>query len=208
MYVSAEIQIQPWIGTSYGQSIPRILVLGDSHHGDEGSAYADFTIDIINSYLVGTQPSFAFFTRIMATIANSDHWLVDKRKFYNSIIFMNLAEGVPVISSGLRPSEASFIEGKSKISSVLQDHRPDIVFCCGRDVERVIHSIFLLEPRAPISRDGLTANVAKLGASFFFFSKHPSWSYRRAWRDVFESFIAEIGMAQQMKSAREQWTMS
>lgn len=208
MDVPAKVEIKPWIGRSFSQSMPRILVLGDSHHGDNGSDYEDFTIDTINSYFERTQPSFAFFTRIMATIANCDHWLVDKKKFYNSIIFMNLAEGVPVVSSGLRPSEKSFAEGTSKLSVMIEEYAPDIVFCCGRDVERVVHSNFSAEAADSVSCDGLTANVAKIGASFFFFSKHPSWSYRRAWRDVFQSFVDEIGMAQQMKSAREQWSIS
>lgn len=125
----------PWVGSSYGESPFKLLVLGESHH-HEGDRFPEdkwilFTRGTIEDYLVRSKRWFAGFTRTMAAVAGSDYWLLDRQKFWSDVSFYNFVPGAPVDTPGVSPSQEWFNLGRERHLRLLKELNPMRCLCSG-----------------------------------------------------------------------------
>ncbi len=198
---------RPWVGSRYAANdLPlKILILGDSHHGDVASEDEMVTITTIRDYIVKTNPSYAFFTRISATIANAPYWTVVRDAFYQSVAFFNYVDGVAVKSSRERPSSTQFSSSSEGFQNAIDELDPDVIFCCGADVRRRVASDIGTQEFLTIDEQGIKASYAKSGNRLYFFSQHPSSGYSRHWSSVFQKLAEVEGFSSDLAVLRKAW---
>ncbi len=202
--------VRPWVGDQYRtRQVPlRLLIVGDSHHGDITSRDELETIKTIQSYFLNTNRSFAFFTRIMATVAGSQYWTLDRQKFYHDVAFFNYVDGVAVHGSRERPSGTQFFSSATGFKAIVDELSPEVVFCCGADVRRHVESDLGTRDVLSVESEGLKADYIRCNDRFFFFSRHPSSGYSKKWAGVVQRLAEIEGFAERLDAMRGKWIKS
>lgn len=125
----------PWIGGQYGSSNdldlpPRLLILGESHHGDGGVPLADLTNTVIDEHIADGHGMFfnnvrrAILCELQAVANNS------RQRFWNAVAFYNFVP-TPVAAANIPPEPDQLAAGQLLFPQRLVELHPTHVVACG-----------------------------------------------------------------------------
>ena len=124
------VHFEPWIGNNYwdgGCFGKRILILGESHYGnDYGSS---LTQDILSEQAY-SDCTRATFTKFERALEGSDTDCDDRERIWNSVAFYNyVQECLP--DARISPTDEQFEESEDAFFEVLDYLEPDVVLVWG-----------------------------------------------------------------------------
>lgn len=122
---SEQVGFHPWVGKNYENAPRKILLLGDSHYGDE--ADTDFTQNVIKHQIFEQKKRMRFFTCIIWTVFGNSDDIEDK---FSMITFYNYVQTL-MSASRLRPSDSDYKTAQKPFIEVLQKLLPDMVVTFG-----------------------------------------------------------------------------
>ena len=111
----------PWVGADYEASEERLLILGESHYGDE-SMPGNSTITFTQEYVDGQ--NHRFWTSIMQGVRGQPYWELDRKEFWKSVAFYNYVQQPVAETAGVAPSAEMFALSKEAFFSVLSQLAP------------------------------------------------------------------------------------
>jgi len=127
----SHVQHQPWVGDLFSTSIPKLLVLGESHHGDDPDA-VDMTIPVVEEWLSGvSNPAYRFFTHLAVALSGEEPWRLDRRAVFRSIAFYNFVKAV-MPASRIAPTRNDFVRSEAAFREVIERLRPTHIVVCGK----------------------------------------------------------------------------
>ncbi|MCD9472930.1 hypothetical protein GLP21_19690 [Photobacterium carnosum] len=133
---------KPWVGNKYfseNQFGIRILLLGESHYGDE-SEDENFTIDVVKKWGKGEElgESLPFFKKIAVSLLNlnSAYELSDKdrEEFWDHVAFYNYIQTIVGEGPRERPIQDMWEESKPLFYTVLDHLKPDLIIVLGKEL--------------------------------------------------------------------------
>ena len=130
-----EIVFKPWIGENYKKGVKgkKILILGESHYGEKGAEYDNFTKEVVKE--VGISKSIAYFTKIAKSIlllgSNESISHKQKEKFWHSVAFYNYVQCFVGEGPRERPTTEMWESSKKPFIEILNTLYPDIVVVFG-----------------------------------------------------------------------------
>ncbi len=133
------IIFQPWIGELYHANNRfgiRILVLGESHYGDESETRSTVTTEVVRS--LAQDERFAFFTKISKVLLGLDGntWLDDfsRGEVWNHIAFYNYIQGFVSSDSRVRPTDEMWENAAEPFLEVVQTLQPKLILVLGKEL--------------------------------------------------------------------------
>lgn len=134
--MTAEVIFQPWVGPHYHQSPlfgMRILVLGESHYGDEDEP-SDFTARMVQEYAIDSR--LAFFTKITKLLlgldASNDLSDEARKQCWENIAFYNFVQVMVGYTSRKRPTAEMWQAAKAPFQQVVAQLQPDLILVLGK----------------------------------------------------------------------------
>lgn len=135
----ATVSFTPWIGSRYeegGVEGTKVLVLGESHYGDEEEVESSFTRRVVQSHVYnGRHRFFTIVAKLLlgkgagTPVAQREReWVWDRIAFYNYV--QSLAGTGP---DG-NVTDPMWEEAKQPFLDVVEVTRPDIILVVGREV--------------------------------------------------------------------------
>jgi hypothetical protein len=122
----------PWIGTNYDASLPKILVLGESHYGVVIND--QLTKHVVNDWGIGNEGSRRFFTLIAKIISgkpDANLSKAEKSEFWHKVAFYNYVQEFVAEGPRVRPTPKMWEDAKEPFKAVLKQYTPDIVIVLG-----------------------------------------------------------------------------
>ncbi len=126
----SNINFRPWIGENYwdgGCFGKRILILGESHYGnDNGSS---MTQDIIydQAYSNYTMSAYTNFERALEGDYTDED---DRKRIWNSVAFYNYVQEC-LSESRRSPTQVQFSDSEEAFFEILDELKPDVVLVWG-----------------------------------------------------------------------------
>ncbi|BCB07912.1 hypothetical protein HHSLTHF2_18020 [Vreelandella venusta] len=142
----SHIVFKPWIGDNYSTSElgVRILILGESHYGDQGDEHEDFTIDVVKMW--GKEKRLAFFTKIAKTILNynASDFLSDNEKatLWENVAFYNYVQAIVGEGARVRPSDDMWAKSAPALQEVIEKLDPQVIIVLGKELADNLPHIF------------------------------------------------------------------
>lgn len=130
---------KPWIGSKYleNQFGVRILILGESHYGDNDDKYDEYTIDVIK--LWGKERRLAFFSKITKSVLNYDSsdYLSDaeRSEFWEHVAFYNYVQAIVGAGARIRPTDEMWKKSESALYDVIKQLKPQLVIVLGIELQ-------------------------------------------------------------------------
>jgi hypothetical protein len=134
------LTFQHWRGSRYETSIPRLLVLGESHYDDvpSGLPVHLLTNRIILDEIEGGHPG-AFFSNIFATcqgrkpkLGRDDESVSDRREFWDAICYANYVQRL-LPTPGYRSTRDDWASSIPALEPLLNALQPDLIMVLGRE---------------------------------------------------------------------------
>lgn len=161
------IQFKPWIGPQYAtQGIEglRILILGESHYGDEGEEYEDCTSDVVKEWAI--EKRLAFFTKIAKSVLRlpAEEYITDEQKaiFWNSVAFYNYIQKFVGDEPRQRPSYDMWDPSKNAFIQTIKQIKPQLCVVFGYELWGNLPT-----PTQKLTADGFTTYVYNYGNPMF-----------------------------------------
>jgi len=130
---------KPWIGPNFertGFEGLRVLILGESHYGEPGTEYDNFTSDVVREWAFG-KPS-AFFSKIaksMLRLTSQQNLSDDQRaQFWSSVAFYNYVQKLVGDGPRQRPSPDLWEQSKQAFFEALNQLNPDVCVVFGMEL--------------------------------------------------------------------------
>ena len=108
---------EPWVGPLYweeGLDGYRLLILGESHYGDPGTEYTEFTINVVRE--LGQEKRHAFFTKVQKFVMRIPKGVrvsdSDRAAFWNRVAFYNYIQSL--LAGPRVPKQQEHWDGASK----------------------------------------------------------------------------------------------
>ena len=171
------IQFKPWIGPDYEKSGIegiKILILGESHYGDKGEEYEDFTSDVVEEWAINKR--LAFFTKIAKSLLRmpQKQYLSDEHKadFWNSVSFYNYVQQFVGDGPRQRPSYDQWERSKQAFVETISQINPQVCVVFGYELWGNLPL-----PEKEITSDGYQTYVYDTGGGRKMFTgcvAHPS----------------------------------
>jgi hypothetical protein len=125
----------PWIGVLFERSRPRLMMLGESHHGPDPDA-SDLTRHVIEEWIAGaTNPAYRFFTHLAIALSGQEPWQLDRREVFRPIAFYNYVLRV-LPGSRVAPTTSEFAESEPVFRAIVETLRPTHIVVCGKRLWR------------------------------------------------------------------------
>lgn len=118
----AEPYFTPWVGANYAASEERLLILGESHYGEE-SMPGNSTITLTQEY-VDEKWTHRFWTSTMQVICGQPHWELDRKEFWQSVAFYNYVQQPVAETAKVAPTAEMFSLSREAFFSVLSQLAP------------------------------------------------------------------------------------
>jgi len=126
----SDIQHQPWVGITFCGRAKRLLVLGESHHGDDPDS-VDMTVPVVEEWLSGvSNPAYRFFTHLAVALCGQEPWQLDRRTVFAPIAFYNYVKKV-MPSARIAPHRDDFAQSEAAFREVVERLRPTHIAVCG-----------------------------------------------------------------------------
>ena len=154
-------QFLPWVGARYGEThapplgSARILVLGESHYGDESCQRESFTRDVVSEWVFHRRDRF--FTKVakLTLGLSTADWLSQdaSHEFWNSVLFYNYVQQIVGPGPKYRPTPEMWGSAESSLESVLRQYTPNCIVVLGRELAGALRTTTSLG-FAVVSEDG------------------------------------------------------
>ena len=139
------IQHQPWIGGLFATNASRLLILGESHHGDDPDA-VDLTVPVVEEWLSGvSNPAYRFFTHLAVALSGQEPWQLNRRAVFRPIAFYNYVRRV-MSASRIAPSRDDFTQSEAAFREVVEWLQPTHIAVCGNRLWEAMPVFDLPEP--------------------------------------------------------------
>ena len=137
------VQFHPWIGERYdGENRfgVRVLVLGESHYGEEGREKPTETTEVVRWFTQGGGNRRRFFTVIANVLRGQRGWIDDSElaRVYQEIAFYNLVQTFVGDAPRRDPTFRQWVDAQAPLRTVLAALRPDAVLVLGLELWRHI----------------------------------------------------------------------
>lgn len=126
----SNIHFEPWVGNNYwdgGCFGKKILVLGESHHGEDTGSSKTRDILYDQTYSCYTMKSYTNFERALEGDYTDDD---DRERIWNSVMFYNYVQSC-VSKSRKSPEDWQFKDSEDAFFEVLEEYEPDVVLVWG-----------------------------------------------------------------------------
>jgi hypothetical protein len=186
---------EPWIGNHYNaQTIPKILILGESHYGDNhiklGYELAKKTIYCIEDQIMHNTP-YPFYTKLASTFIGHRPNLNEKTTFWHSVAYHNLIT-TPLVASRRAPTFEQWKESFLTLPTIINSLKPDYVVVLGYRMWKHL----TVEPslrNVPDIRNAGPCGLRALGTSYFHGIMHPSGPFSPSqWHSVIQSVKGQL----------------
>ena len=133
---SPTVSFQPWVGSSYWKSDPRVLLLGDSHYGKSPEdAGTDFTSAVLRRVIAndpeiapGVKRTFAKAAGVVSNCLLNDG---KRNEFWASVSFYNYLQTLAGPGPGVSVRYERFKESEAAFKEVLRILHPHLVIVLG-----------------------------------------------------------------------------
>ena len=137
------VGFHPWIGERYCANDRfgvRVLVLGESHYGQEGNETSDETKGVVETFTqrarTGRGERLRFFTVVANILRGQRGWIDDSdlAEVFQEIAFYNFVQ--TFVGDGPRgdPTFRQWVDAQAPLKTVLQALRPDAVLVLGLEL--------------------------------------------------------------------------
>ena len=133
------IIFEPWVGKKYAQNNhfgARILVLGESHYGEEFETQPNVTSEVVR--LLAQTKRHSFFTKISKVLLGIDGtiWLDDKARgeIWEHVAFYNYIQGFVSTDPRVRPTSTMWASAQLPFLQVLRDIKPQVILVLGKEL--------------------------------------------------------------------------
>lgn len=145
----------PWVGKRYCSDAAslRLLILGESHYGDEGNETPDLSRRCVQEHSDRTW-DHRFFTMLTQIVSGHDHWDVDRQEFWGEICFYNYVQRTVAETPGVAPKIDDFVRNEEALRAVIEHLTPTHVLVCSwRLWNNLPKALFSDEPSKLLSGD-------------------------------------------------------
>lgn len=186
----AEPFFRPWVGSRYLENEHRLLILGESHYGDE-SMDADSTINFTREYTEGT--NHRFWTSIMQAVRGQSYWEIDRKEFWADVAFYNYVQEPVAETAGVAPTPTMFAASKEPFSVVLNRLKPKRILILSSRLWNNLASDGIPGPQLAYGgdiRDTLLYHYDG-GCAMASWVPHPSYAFSwRQWHPLVSALLA------------------
>ena len=137
------VKFEPWVGSRYGKRSKfgfGILVLGESHWGDDPNVGPEFTAEIVR-WLAQSEPN-AFFTKISKLLLGLDEstWLPPEKRaeVWEEVAFYNFIQGFVGNGPRISPTKEMIERSRKPYLGVLEKLKPSLVLVLGKGLSKII----------------------------------------------------------------------
>jgi len=128
----------PWIGQKYwtdGLRGVRVLILGESHYGTEGTEKRSFTTDIVREW--GQEKRLRFFTitqQLFQDIGSSLPSDAQRVEFWDSVAFYNFIQSFVGEEARISPTHAMWRAASDAFLATVSELRPQLIVVLGLEL--------------------------------------------------------------------------
>lgn len=117
-------------------SMPRLLVLGESHYGGPESDYPGFTQFVVQQFGITRRDRYFTTTAKLVLGIPSGVYLTNdaRRAFWHSVAFYNYIPGLVGATSRIRPTDDQWTRGADILQGVLADLQPHMILVLGKEL--------------------------------------------------------------------------
>ena len=139
------VVFKPWIGSNFESSKlgSRVLVVGESHYGEEGSEHDGFTADVVKA--CGQTDRLPFFTKIAKTLLNYDssNYLDDQERadIWEQVAFYNYIQKFVGDTARIRPTNEMWEAAEHPFLEVVQSLKPEVIIVLGKTLAEYLPSV-------------------------------------------------------------------
>ncbi|MBM9536191.1 hypothetical protein [Desulfobulbus alkaliphilus] len=137
---------QPWIGNLYRANNRfgvRVLVLGESHYGDEAETRPTVTTEVVRRLAQGERHSF--FTKVSKVLLGLDRntWLNNEARgeVWEHISFYNYIQGFVSTDPRVRPTADMWESAREPFLQIIRDLNPQLILVLGIELGRNIRAV-------------------------------------------------------------------
>lgn len=170
------MKFKPWVGDRYTNSSligQRLLVLGESHYGDDSWGAEEFTQEVVRTWAI--QKRHAFFTKVAKLVLDlpDERWVDDdlRETFWHSVAFYNYVQEYVGPWARHRPTDEMWEAAAVPFLDVLAELRPTAVLVLGSELWRRLPASDYIKPR---SQHPMRVYRAPAGSSIAAEVRHPS----------------------------------
>ena len=132
------MRFHPWIGQHYdGENRfgVRVLVLGESHYGPDGTERQDETERVVTWYTQGGARHL-FFTKVANVLRRQRGWIDDGElaAVFHEIAFYNFVQTFAGDGPRDHPTFRQWVDAQAPFKTVLDELRPDAVLVLGLEL--------------------------------------------------------------------------
>ncbi|BBQ90346.1 hypothetical protein [Raoultella ornithinolytica] len=129
-------RFKPFIGENYYKSAygVRVLILGESHYGDQEDEAEDFTQMVVkdNAYTPGSP----FFSRVTKLLMLSEEYPTDTERYeaWQQVSFYNFVQEFVGRQGRIRPTPQMWKDAMPMFIEVARGLKPDVIVVLGYDL--------------------------------------------------------------------------
>jgi len=132
-----DLVFEPWIGAKYESGNRfglRVLVLGESHYGDEPESHSGYTTAIVRK--LGQKERHPFFTKVAKVLLETDKDIDNETRaeVWEHVAFYNYIQCLAGSSARIRPTPEMWDEAKVPFLSILDRLLPDVILVLGKSL--------------------------------------------------------------------------
>jgi hypothetical protein len=184
---------QPWIGSKYWNESTQVLVLGESHHGENPSP--DWTVEVVREYIANesSESWFPTFTKLGQAITGSPAWELDREGFWSSVAFYNYVQ-VALPESRMAPTKDMFDRAVEPFKETISNLKPTHIIALGFRLWENMPPFVKEHPDikcGEIASDcGYYSNIDGSHLSLSIRIKHPSVGFSpKQWHPLVSKFL-------------------
>jgi hypothetical protein len=143
---SMPVVFQPWVGNLYRASNRfgvRVLVLGESHYGDESETRPTVTTEVVR--WLAQDERHAFFTKVSKVLLglDGDTWLNDEARgeVWEHVAFYNYIQGFVSTDPRVRPTTEMWENSREPFLQVVRELNPQLILVLGIELGRNISAV-------------------------------------------------------------------
>ncbi|MEO0497693.1 MAG: uracil-DNA glycosylase family protein [Pseudomonadota bacterium] len=130
-----DFTFEPYVGEKFADQDFRILVLGESHYGEDEHQISTFTATTVRKH--GIQRPKAFFRRITEACFGYGWDWIDPDRAWKRIAFANVVQQiVPNVSGSV--TYDMLVDGAAKLPTQIEAVQPHFILALGNNVRRAL----------------------------------------------------------------------
>ena len=126
----AKIVFRPWVGSLYGKTGRRLLLVGESHYGEPDEEPNQATVTVVRKWQA-EEWNIRYLTTAACLLTGLPSWKIDRRTALEDIAFYNFVQiSMPLLE--IRPTEAQVRGSWDPFREVLDVLSPTHILATGR----------------------------------------------------------------------------